>query len=282
MKNMYRLKIKCKKVKNLIKFFKTTILILLCFTLGLYSIFIEPNKLEVMNYTIQDQELSGVKIVFASDFHIKPHQQNRLEKIVNLINSQNPDLVLSAGDFVSGHLQKTTMPPEDIAKGLGKVKSKYGFYTTLGNHDQWYGNEEITKNLEANNIKVLNNANKKIIVNGKPIYIAGIQYQPSMIQISNAIDNTQKPTIMLTHSPDEFKKIPQDYVNLILAGHTHGGQIRIPFIGPLFTASSYGDKYAKGFIEEDGKKMITTTGIGTSILPIRFNCSPEIVVIEFK
>ena len=246
-----------------------------------YSVFVEPNKLEITNYTIQDKSLQGIKIVFASDFHIKPHQQNRLEKIVNLINSQNPDLVLSAGDFVSGHLQKTTMPPEDIAKGLGKVKSKYGFYTTLGNHDQWYGNEEIIKNLEANNIKVLNNTNKKVIVNGKPIYIAGIQYQPSVIQISNAIDNTQKPTIMLTHSPDEFKKIPQDYVNLILAGHTHGGQIRLPFVGALLTASRYGNKYAKGLIQEDGKTMITTAGIGTSILPIRFNCPPEIVVIEF-
>lgn len=257
------------------------IFLIIGFLLVGYGCFIEPNKLEVTNYVIQDQELSGVKIVFASDFHIKPHQQNRLEKIVDLINSQNPDLVLSAGDFVSGHLQKTTMTPEDIAKCLGKVKSKYGFYTTLGNHDQWYGEEEITKNLEANKIKVLNNTNKKVIVNGKPIYIAGIQYKPSMIQISNAIDNTQKPTIMLTHSPDEFKKIPQDYVNLILAGHTHGGQIRLPLLGPLFTASNYGDKYAKGLIKEDGKTMITTTGIGTSILPIRFNCTPEIVVIEF-
>ena len=126
------------------------ILLTIGFLLVGYGCFIEPNKLEVTNYTLQDKELSGVKIVFASDFHIKPHQQNCLEKIVNLINSQNPDLVLSAGDFVSGHLQKTTMPPEDIAKGLGKVKSKYGFYTTLGNHDQWYGNEEIIKNLEAN------------------------------------------------------------------------------------------------------------------------------------
>ncbi|MBE7709800.1 MAG: metallophosphoesterase [Cyanobacteria bacterium SIG32] len=264
------------------KYIKILILIGIILTLGIYSVFVEPNKLEITNYTIQDESLQGIKIVFASDFHIKPNQQKRLEKIVELINLQNPDLVLSAGDFVCGHLKHTTMPPEDIAKGLGKVKSKYGFYTTLGNHDLWHDTEEFTKNLEANNIKVLNNANKKIIVNGKTIYIAGIQYQPSMIQISNAIDNTQKPTIMLTHSPDEFKKIPQDYVNLILAGHTHGGQIRIPFIGPLFTASSYGDKYAKGFIEEDGKKMITTTGIGTSILPIRFNCPPEIVIIEFK
>ena len=175
--------------------------------LGIYSVFIEPNKLEVTNYTIQDKELSGIKIVFASDFHIKPNQQKRLDKIVNLINSQNPDLVLSAGDFVCGHLKHTTMPPKDIAKSLGKIKSKHGVYTTLGNHDQWYGVEEITKTLEENNIKVLNNNNKKIVINGKTVYIAGIQYKPeNMLQISKAIENTQKPTIMLTHSPDEIKK----------------------------------------------------------------------------
>ena len=68
-----------------------------------YSYFIEPNKLEVTNYTIQDKELNGVKIVFASDFHIKPYGQKRLEKVVETINEQNPDVVVSAGDFVCGH-----------------------------------------------------------------------------------------------------------------------------------------------------------------------------------
>ena len=86
---------------------------------------------------------------------------------------------------------------------------------------------------------------------------------------------------MLTHTPDMFPKVPDD-VNLTLAGHTHGGQIRIPFLGPIFTASIHRDKYSKGFIEENEKKMIVTTGIGVSILPIRFNCPPEIVVIEFE
>ena len=78
------------------------ILIGIILTLGIYSVFIEPNKLEITNYTIQDESLQGIKIVFASDFHIKPNQQKRLEKIVELINLQNPDLVLSAGDFVCG------------------------------------------------------------------------------------------------------------------------------------------------------------------------------------
>ena len=121
-------------MKNL--FLKTLLIIGLL--LAGYSYFIEPNKLEVTNYTIQDKELSGIKIVFASDFHIKPYGQKRLEKVVETINAQNPDVVVSAGDFVCGHTEYSTMHPEKIAEGLSKVKSKHGFYTSLGNHDGWY------------------------------------------------------------------------------------------------------------------------------------------------
>ena len=260
---------------------KFIILIIFIILFGIYCTFIEPNILKVKHYTLQDSKLKGVKIVFASDFHIKPHQQKRLEKVVELINDENPDLVLSVGDFVSGHNEKMTMTIEDISTELGKVKSKYGFYTTLGNHDGWYGAERVTKSLQANGIKVLDNESIPIQINNKTVYIAGIEdLTTGKPQIYQALAKTKTPTILLTHSPDMFVKVPED-VNLTLAGHTHGGQVRIPKFGPIFTASRYGDKYTKGLVEEKGRKLITTTGIGTSILPIRFNCMPEIVVIEF-
>lgn len=256
--------------------------LLIIFVIGIYSLFMEPNMLEVNHYTICDNELSGFKIVFASDFHIKPHQQKRLETVVNLINAENPDLVLSAGDFVSGHNESMTMPIENIAKELGKVKSKYGFYTTLGNHDGWYGISRITEALEANGIKVLANKNTVVKTNSKTLYIAGVEdLMTGKPNIYEALDNVKSPVILLTHTPDLFSKVSED-VNLTLAGHTHGGQIRIPLLGPIYTASRYGDKYTMGLIEEKGKKLITTKGIGTSILPLRFNCIPEIIVIEFK
>ena len=86
---------------------------------------------------------------------------------------------------------------------------------------------------------------------------------------------------MLTHSPDIFPKVPKE-VNLTLSGHVHGGQVRLPLLGAIIVPSKYGDKYSYGLIEEDNKKMIVTSGIGTSILNVRFNCKPEIVVIEFE
>lgn len=259
-----------------------TVGILLILVLGIYSAFVEPNKLKVTHYTLQDKELSGIKIVFASDFHIRPYQQKRLEKVVEYINKENPDLVLSTGDFVAGHTKRATMSIEDIAKVLGQVKSKYGFYTTQGNHDGWYGNERISKALKENGIKELDNSNVKLSINGKTLYLAGIEdLMTGKPDIYKALDKTQKPTILLTHTPDMFTKIYDD-VNLVLAGHTHGGQVRIPLLGPIFTASKYNDKYAKGLISENNKKMIVTAGIGASIIPIRFNCTPEIVVIEFE
>lgn len=261
--------------------FKRYLSIVAFIILIVWTIFIEPNKLEVTNYKIQDKELAGVKIVFASDFHIKPNQQKRLEQIANIINAQNPDLVVSAGDYVSGHTQESTMHPKQIAEELSKVKTKYGFYTTLGNHDGWYDRWYIKELLEKQNIKVLNNKNVKLNINGKDIYIAGVEdMMTAFSNIEDALRGAKSPTILLTHTSDVFPKVPSD-VNLTLAGHTHGGQVRLPLLGALIVPSDYGDKYATGLIEEKGKKMIVTNGIGVSILPIRFNCAPEIVVIEF-
>lgn len=247
-----------------------------------YCFYFEPNKLEVTQITLYDEELKGIKIVFASDFHIKPHQQKRLEKVVETINEQNADIVLSAGDYVSGHSEFLTMPINKIAKGLGNIKSKYGFYTSLGNHDKYLGAERIRTALEEYNITVLNNENIKVNIDGKEIYIVGIQYKHKNKKLINkALKGTKEPIIFLTHSPDEFYKIPNN-VNLILAGHTHGGQVVLPFIGAILTGSIYRDRFLYGLKELDGKKIITTRGIGVSILPLRFNCPPEIMVIEFK
>ncbi len=263
---------------------KLSIILSIFIILGLsyYCLFIEPENIKITNYTIQDDKLSGLKVVFASDFHIRPQQEKQLEKVVNLINSQDADIVLSAGDFVNGHTKKSTMPISDIAKGLGKVKTKHGFFATLGNHDGWYGSEIVAKELRSNGIKVLENENEIVKINGKEIYIAGVEdMMTGEPNVYLAIEKAESPIILLTHTPDLFPKIPEE-ISLTLAGHTHGGQIRLPLIGPLFTASKYHDRYAKGLIEEDGRKMIVTTGVGTSILPIRFNCPPEIVVIKFE
>ena len=261
---------------------KKFILIFILILLFIYGFLIEPNMLTVKHYTINDDTLKGVKVVFVGDFHIKPYQKKRLNKVVEMINEQQPDIVLSIGDFVSGHEAKMTMPISDIVEQLKNIKSKYGFYTVLGNHDWWIDGEGITNTLTSNGIKVLANSSTKVNINGKDIYIAGVEDKTTRTpEVYYALRKTESPVILLTHSPDVFPKVPKE-VNLTLAGHVHGGQVRLPILGSLIVPSNYGDKYSQGLIEEDGKKMIVTKGIGNSILNVRFNCVPEIVVIEFE
>ena len=246
-----------------------------------YCFAIEPNMLQTKTYRIPDKKLKGLRVVFVSDFHIRPNGQKRLQKIVNLVNKQNPDIVLSGGDFVNGYREKETMPIEEIASGLNKIKSKYGFYTVLGNHDWDFDGVKISKVLQENGIKVLANSNSKIDTSIGTIYIAGVEdLKTRTPDIEKALENTENPTILLTHSPDVFPKVLLG-VNLTLAGHVHGGQVRIPLWGAVLIPSKYGNRYSMGLIEETGRKIIVTKGIGTSILPVRFNCPPEIVVIDF-
>ena len=266
----------------MIKHIKTYLPIIIIVILVIYSYAIEPRRLEVNHISINDLDLKGIKIVFASDFHIKPYQKKKLDKIVRLINNENPDLVLSSGDFVAGNFHHSALPVDDIAESLSHIKAKYGFYTSLGNHDGWYGADIVKKALTQNNIKVLENESVALKINDKTIYIAGVEdLMTGQPDINKALLNTKNPVILLTHTPDIFPQVTKN-VNLILAGHTHGGQVRIPFLGAIFTASDYGEKYVMGYIEEDNKKMFVTRGIGVSILPFRFNCVPEINVIEFE
>ena len=125
----------------------------------------------------------------------------------------------------------------------------------------------------------MDNESCKLKVNGTPIYIAGIQdIVTGYPNLEKALQNTKQPVILLSHQPDIFPSVSSN-VFLTLSGHTHGGQVNIPGIGPVIRPSKYG--YQVGNYKKDGKELIVTQGVGTSVLPFRFNCAPEIVVIDF-
>lgn len=246
-----------------------------CFT-------IEPNVVTIKKYRLKDDALKGVKIVLAGDFHVKPYQEKRLQYVVNKINLQNPDVVVLIGDYVNMHEETMSYPIFKTAEKLSEIYSKAGIYTVLGNHDYYKDGAKIKKALSDKGIIVLENRCRKIEIGDKTFYIAGIEdLTTGFPNVKRALKYADGPVILLSHQPDIFPDVP-DCVNLTLAGHTHGGQVVLPFIGPLIVPSKFGKKYACGYFEENSKKMIVTKGIGTSILPIRFNCSPEIVVIEFE
>lgn len=241
-----------------------------------WSVIVEPNILTVTHLKIKDNRLKNLRIVFASDFHIKPYEAMRLSRIVKLINKQNPDIVLLGGDYVNGHKKGSSFPIEKIAKSFSNINSKLGTFAVIGNHDGWQGKEEIIFALKSNGINVLFNSNKCF----ENFCIAGVDdLQTGNPNIQKAIEGIDKPTILLTHTPDILPNVPEEIV-LTLAGHLHGGQVRLH--KALIVPSVYGEKFANGFFNDKGKKIFTSKGLGTSILPIRFNCFPEIVVIDFE
>lgn len=252
---------------------KLLFVLTLFISLLIWSVCIEPYILTVKHLSVKDDKLRGLKIVFASDFHIKPYEKFRLQRIVKLVNKQNADIVLLGGDFVNGHDSSFTMPIEHISQELSKIIPQT--FAVIGNHDGWQGKEQIISSLEKNNIKVLLNKN----ICFEKYCIAGVDdMQTGKPDISKALNGVDKPVILLSHTPDIMPEVPFD-VNLTLAGHLHGGQIRLN--GALTVPSAFGTKYANGFVDDKGKKIYTTKGLGTSILPVRFNCFPEIVIINF-
>lgn len=260
--------------KRLRTFLITTLTIgTLLLAYGLY----EPHTLKITRYTISAPELKNTKIVFAADFHLAPDDTSRIKNIITAIKNEQPDIIILGGDYVKGHKKSTSMPIKEITHHFKDLSAPLGTFAVLGNHDNWYGKTEIITALENHNITILDNANHRL----KNLTLIGISDlttdKPDFVK---AFANATAPAILITHSPDIFPESPKTL--LTLAAHTHGGQITLPFIGAPVVPSKFGKRYNKGLIKENDKTMIVTTGLGTSILPLRFNTPPEIVVITFK
>lgn len=254
------------------------ILIFIILIFGIYAFLIEPNLITVKRLTLKSDDIKNLRIVFVSDFHLSKFAFLRLKRLVNIVNNQNPDIIISGGDFVIMHSAKASMNLDKIASNLAKMNSKYGTYTVLGNHDYYRDGKIIKEALKKSGIKILENSNEKLDINGQTLYVAGVSdMQTTYYDLDKALLNTEPPVILVSHSPD-ITPSAKERVNLILSGHTHGGQVRIPFFGAVIVPSKYGKKYESGFIEN---VLYVTKGIGTSMLHLRFNCAPEVVVIDY-
>jgi predicted MPP superfamily phosphohydrolase len=176
-------------------------------------------------------------------------------------------------------VDSATIMPE-----LALLKAKLGVFSVLGNHDWYFGGYELRTQLEAAGITVLENNARSIETKGRRVWIAGLadawERVPNMMATLLPIPESE-PVILMTHNPDLFPYVPAN-VNLTVAGHTHGGQVSLPFIGPLVVPSQYKARYAKGLIVEKGRNLFVTSGIGTSVFPVRFGVPPEISYVILR
>jgi len=259
--------------------------------LALWAAWIEPRSLTVTRLEIASPAWPGsagaLKVALLSDVHASgPHDlPARYAEVVARANAEVPDLVLLLGDYVDRRRVKTAfVPPEVIAPVLGRLRAPLGVYAVLGNHDWRIGGARMARALAAAGIEVLDNAARRLRRESGDCWLVGIgdaslgadRLATTLGQITD-----DAPALLMTHSPDIFPEVPAR-VALSVAGHTHGGQVRLPLVGALYVPSRYGLRYAYGHLVEDGRHRFVTRGLGHSILPIRFLCPPEIVVITLR
>ncbi len=274
-----------------------------------YGYFIEPHLLVVNETELKiaglDPAFDGLRIVAIADIHAGSHGVDvpRMREVVAAANTLDPDVVVMIGDFVAqlndGRPVKERplkMPVESLTEGLAGIRAKYGVYAVLGNHDGWYDNTSVAEALRLAGIRVLENEVAFIERGGRKLRLFGMRDHLHMgtwatfdNDMRRAVASYERTgdIIVLQHSPDVFPVINAfktfgDDFKLMIAGHTHGGQIWFPVLRAPIVPSAFGQKYTAGHVREDGKDLFVTTGIGTSLLPFRFLVPPEIAVLTLR
>ena len=214
---------------------------------------------------------------------------SHIRHIVEASNRLKPDLVVLLGDYIATHRFVTERVPHDVwAAELARLNARFGVWAILGNHDWWSGVDRARRAFAAVGIPVLENRAVLLGPPGGRFWLAGLADQLALrlapgkfkgaddLPATLAHVKTDDPILLLAHEPDIFPDVPER-VALTLAGHTHGGQIRVPFMWDRQAPSSYGARFAYGHIIEDQRHMIVSGGLGTSIVPVRLGVPPEIV-----
>lgn len=240
-------------------------------------------------------ELNNFRIVFISDIHADRYtDRKRILKFVRDVNLQNPDLVLIGGDFISSGPQYI----DTAAIYLGRINSKYGIYSCVGDHDNWaYRNDnqrsrsEITEALAEQNIFLYDDKKLSLVIDNAKIGITfATETYPKRIrpdELDSLVDHTVSKNnlnIMLVHQPRQIviNAAVKNKYDLILAGHTHGGQITFLFPFINLTPTLIETNRIKGDFYLGKTMMVVTPGLGMSIAPVRYNSTPEVTVIDIK
>jgi hypothetical protein len=217
---------------------------------------------------------------------------DRVRQVVDAGNRLGSDLVVLLGDYFAGHRFVTEhVSYAACAAELARLRAPLGVFAIYGNHDWWYDLAGVRAALAAVRIPVLENNSVLLGESGSRFWLAGIGDQIAYRLGPNkfrgvddlpgtlAQANTDDPVILLVHEPDIFPKISAR-VALTLAGHTHGGQVRVPLLWQSWVPSAYGARFAYGHIVEQGRHLIVSGGLGTSVVPMRLGVPPEILRVE--
>ena len=248
-----------------------------------FNAFNDYYSLEINTYKIRCKSLPesfrGFRIGHISDLHCDGRLDERFyEYCISRLNDLKPDIVFVTGDHISR--RKYTPYVSDI---LAEIRSLHGAYILRGNHDFWEKDDRMKKEFREKGLTILDNISLLISQAEDRIRIAGVEHP------WNRMKNWDKRlfadddifTLCVTHTPDNFIRAAAAGAFLTLCGHTHGGQIRIPFYGPVICPSRFSRKFDQGFFEQDGRLLYVNRGIGSTV-PLRVRCPSEIALFILR
>jgi len=224
----------------------------------------------------------GLRIAQLTDLHhslFTPLEE--IQRAVHLTNHLRPDVVALTGDYVT--LSPAYIWP--VARALGKLRARLGVFAILGNHDFRVDPEEITRALRAQRIHVLRNAHCALRSRSGNLWVAGVDdlwWEAADIRAALRSIPARDPKILLCHNPLGIHMAAAHGIDLMLSGHTHGGQVRLPMFGSVYGRSKLGERFVEGWNRLDGTQIYVSRGIGKVLVPVRFGCPSEIALLRLR
>jgi predicted MPP superfamily phosphohydrolase len=261
-----------------------------------YATLIEPlHRLSVLRHSVRPpgwpQGLT-LRVAALSDLHAGAPllDEARIEAIVAAANALDPDVTVLLGDYgPASRFVSRVLPHADVARRLAALRARHGVFAISGNHDWWEdadarrrGMPAIGRALDAAGIAMLGNASLR----AGPVTVAGVHSTWAFgagvgaHDLDAALSGASGPVLLLAHEPDLFPEVPRG-VALTLSGHTHGGQLRVLGWSPV-VPSRFGNRYAWGHVEESGRNLVVSGGLGTARVPVRFGVPPEITLVTLS
>ncbi len=283
------------RVKITPRWRRGTLGLLLILNLSLYpaevdAFYVEPLALQTTHLELSSPKLepgTRLRIVHLTDLHME-RTTAREREMIERVNALEPDLILVTGDYLNLSYLQDARAKADLREVLGALHARYGIYAVDGTIES---PEELRELVAGLDITVLDDEVKPVQVGENRLYLVGISNRrPAELDVVAlkavmADVPAGAPTVLFYHTPDLMPEAAELKVDFYLAGHTHGGQIRLPFYGALLTFSRYGKQYEMGAYLSDSTHLYVSRGIGLegSIMPrVRFLCPPEIVVVDLQ
>jgi predicted MPP superfamily phosphohydrolase len=243
----------------------------------------EANSLEIEKVSIAlkrlPKSLDGFRLVHLSDIHHSPFTEiEHIQRAVEIANSLAPDLFVLTGDYVS-HEADYIKP---MAQVLGQLRSEFGTFACLGNHDHWTNADLVTSSLRSERIEVMINEGLRFSARDASFWLAGVDdYMVGKTDLKAALRGSfpDEMKILLAHNPVIIRRAARAGVDLMLSGHTHGGQIKIREEEKRILPKR---RFKNGLYRRKNTQIYITRGIGTVVLPVRYRCPPEISLIELR